>query len=369
LSKIQSKSVEASIAIEKKVIIINEQLVLLYLQPQIHIPPDILLSDYTWHIRMGNERTQIVPITNMPGRIVFNIPKNLTGHFSVSATNDEGKEVFSDYFNVLSQRGTLDKSKLAKGQRTKYTVKVDGLKDCPYPISLAIINESKSGIIFDNGNHQTYRYDPENRKNDSSMIIKVGVTGNIPGSYKITANLILPASAFGDMFGYQMSALNTPEDYNSWVAALKKDLKAYADKQVNDNAANAQKAIDNIPDCDAKNKLYECKAFAESYLRPLNIPKDVATIWTCGFESYKAAVKAISSADSDNPEIINWEVIKDGIEYIRQNRDQLKNKRLQQDIDAAKNIVESIQKKGESEKSLKELKDKLDELNTVFMGK
>jgi hypothetical protein len=375
LSKNQNRSVEASLAIEKKVITTIEQMVVTYLQPQFNISSNVPLSDYTWHIRSGNESTAMVPLTNTSGRIVFKIPKNLTGRFSVSARNDEGKEVFSDDINVLSVNGTLGSSTLAKGQRTKYTVKVDGLKDCPYPFSLVIINKSISGIIFDKGNHQTYRYDPENRKNDtSSLIVKVGVTGNIPGKYFISVNLILPASAFGDIFHYQKSALNTPEDYNAWVAVLKKDLKAYADKQGNDNAgntvkANAQRAIDNIPDCDDINKLDKYKAIADSYLRQVNIPKDIASMWACRFEAYKAAVKAINSAISGSPELINWEVIKDGIEFIGQRGEQLKNEKLQKGATAAKNMVETIQEKGESKKNLKELKDKLDELNSGLTGK
>jgi hypothetical protein len=200
------------------------------------------------------------------------------------------------------------------------------------------------------------------------MNVKIGGAFITSGQFHISTNLIVPSTAFGDLFLQQKTVLNTPEDYNAWVVALKKDLKAYADKQGNAVKSNAQRAIDNIPTCDDKNKLEECKAFADSYLRPLNIPKDVAATWTCGFEAYKAAVKAISSVISGNPDLINWEVIKDGIEFIRHTREQMNNKKLQKATEEAKNMVESIQKKGESEKNLKELQGKLDSLNSGLNG-
>jgi hypothetical protein len=230
--------------------------------------------------------------------------------------------------------------------------------------------------LLDKGAHQTYFYNPgeKNKPGYAPLTIRQGVTGVTPGVYDITASLILPSYTFGDVFHQQKSALKTPEDYNAWADALKKDLKAYADKQGNDDVGkaardNAERAIGNIPKCNDKSKLDECKAFADAFLRPVNVPKGAATMWVCGYEAYKAAIKAITGTLGGKPELIDWEVIKNGLEVICNMGEQLKDKELQNGANHAKKLVEAIQKAGETKEKLQELNEKLDEQNEGINGR
>lgn len=372
---LQNRSTEPDFVIQKKVLETNKFLVVYNFQPPSDLSPPVPLPDYFWSIRSENDSTMMQPLCGTSGKIVFLLP-NIIGRCNITAKNREGKTVFSDDINLLSIKLTnITKPNRKSGDRISLGLSLKGLDDCPYPVRATVVNKSAADIILDKGNNQTYSYDPvKQRGKVSSMDFKIGGAIVSEGSFWIRAFLIFPATTSGDLFHQQKSVLNTPEEYNTWIAALKKDLKASADNQGNDNAGKtfkvyAQRAIDNIPDCDDKSKLDECKAFADSYLRPLNIPKDIVTTWACGLEAYKAAVKSISATIAGNPEIIYWEVIKDGIEFISQKAEQLKNKKLQKDTDAARSMVESIQKNGGSEKSLKELKDKLDELNSGLTGK
>ncbi|MGQ0740118.1 MAG: hypothetical protein ACT4OJ_13795 [Bacteroidota bacterium] len=363
--------------VQKNVITSGENIVLLH--SSVTVP-----DDGKPVVVFSLNQQDIKPLCISPRQTIFSAAAAITGKNQINAKMQDGKTVYSDEFYKVDIEATIDKQNLKTNERTNMNVGVQGLKECPYPVWVTIVNNSTQTVLLDKGTHQTYSYRPFNDQFGDgdqdgmntlgSMSISQGVTGVTPGAYDITANLILPTMAFGDVFHQQKSALKTPEDYNAWVDALKKDLKAYADKQGNDEVGkaakvNAERAIDNIPKCNDKNKLDECKAFADAYLRPVNIPKGAAIMWVCGFEAYKAAIKAITGTLGGKAELIDWEVIKNGLEFIRNMGEQLKDEGLQNGAKDAKKLVETIQKAGETKEKLQELKDKLDELNEGMEGK
>jgi|GEM_PF-3461928 len=356
----------------KKVITSNESIVIQSII-DISIPIDMTEKQiFSWDI---NDQ-RVAPFCSSPRQTIIAVPPGTIGKTSITAKDKNGITVYSDEVYVVDIRASIDKQNLRNNERTDMQTQAAGINDCPYPVSMTIVNKTTETVLLDKGAHQTYFYNPGEKNNPgyAPLTIRQGVTGVMPGGFDITASLILPSFVFSDVFHQQKSALKTPEDYNAWADALKKDLKAYADKQGNDEAgkaskANAERAIDNIPKCYDKNKLDECKAFADAYLRPVNIPKGAATMWVCGFEAYKAAIKAITGTLAGKPELIDWEVIKNGLEFIRNMGEQLKDEELQSGASDAKKLVETIQKTGETKEKMQELQEKLEELNEGMQGK
>lgn len=365
-----------NLVLQKKVITSGENIVLQGYNVEV-VPSWWLLNLAAWYIN----DSKITPVCSSPRQTVIAVPPATIGKTSITAKDKNGKTVFQDEVYVVNIKATIDKTNLRKNERTTMHVTADGVKECPYPVSMVIVNNSSETVLLDKGVHQTYHHVPHSPfefvKDDvtvPSLEVHQGVTGVVPGAFNITANLVLPTMAFGDVFHQQKSALKSPEDYNAWADAVKKDLKAYADKQGNDEVGkaakdNAQRAIDNIPKCYDKNKLDECKAFADAYLRPVNIPKGAATMWVCGFEAYKAAIKAITGTLGGKPELIDWEVIKNGLEFIRNMGEQMKDEGLQNGASDAKKMVEAIQKAGETKEKLQDFQEKLEELNEEMRGK
>ncbi|HSU28374.1 MAG TPA: hypothetical protein VLJ68_08330 [Chitinophagaceae bacterium] len=368
-------SYNPGIELEKKVMLDDEPLVVFTNRLSVAGLSRRSTPALKWFLNRGNNETSLSTSCSSPGKTILNIPPGATGPCQVVAKDNKDHVVFTDNINVLRLDASLAKSNLKRGERTELHVQVVGLEGCSYPVYTTIVNQSNSVVTLDKGNHQTHAYNPMDQGGNSSKLdIHQGVTGITTGDYNITANLILPAIAYGDIFQQQKAALKTTEDYNAWVAAIKKDLQGYADKQGNDELGRAakakvQRAIGNLPNCIDKNKLDEYKAFADAYLRSVDIPRGAATMWVCSFEAYKAAMKSIASNLSGNPQLIDWEVIKNGIEFLRHMGEQLKDGDLSKKAREAKRMAEGIQNAGETNENLQQLKEKLEEVNGNAYGR
>ncbi len=193
------------------------------------------------------------------------------------------------------------------------------------------------------------------------------ITGNAVGSFSVSATLHEDYTSSNDPFRPQLNVLKTPEDFNAWTNTLKKDLKELAGMHDNDllgQAArtNVQRAIDNMPVCSDPRQLDECKAVAYSLVQPLNVPKGAAIHWLSSYEASKAAVHPISNILSGTPDLVNYDVIKNGVEFINRIAGQVKDASLQTESIHVQQLIDKIQTTSESKENLQDLKDKLNTL-------
>ena len=237
-------------------------------------------------------------------------------------------------------------------------------------LTIDLRNLNPNTVSMAGGNLQRISFQvSENQQDAAPLQVTRTITGIKPGSFSVSATLHEDYNTSNDPFRPQLNVLKTPEDFNAWANALKKDLKVYAAVSYDDETGNAiqiwqiiksntQRAIDNMPVCTSPGQLDESKAVAYSLIRPLNIPKGVTNFWPSGLESYKAAIKTIPSGLSGYPELIDYDVIKKGLAYTDKMGKVLGYDLQNGSADAGK-IITQIQREGETKENLKKLDEAL----------
>lgn len=193
--------------------------------------------------------------------------------------------------------------------------------------------------------------------------LKRGITGKTIGIFSVSATLHEDYNTCNDPFRPQLNVLKTPEDFNAWAGALKKDLKEYAGiiaadvvPHLNSDVVrfNVQRAIDNMPVCTSPEQLDESKAVAYSLVQPLHVPKGVAVNWFSSYIAAKTAAKAIDNALSGKAELTDYDVIRNGIEYVK--------RATGSDVYQTQQLINIIQNTSETKESLQDLKSKMSTL-------
>lgn len=196
--------------------------------------------------------------------------------------------------------------------------------------------------------------------------IRRNITGITPGPFSVSATLHEDYNTSNDPFRPQLNVLKTPEDFNAWANVLKKDLNQYGvsydDQTGNYIRTHTQRAIDNMPVCTSPEQLNESKAVVYSLIQPLNVPKGAATMWLSGVEAYKAAIKDIPATISGNPQLINWDIIENGLYYFKQMGNKLGYDLRNQSDDAIR-LIKQIQDEGQANEKLEKLNSALESLN------
>ncbi|MBI5857446.1 MAG: hypothetical protein HZB42_07325 [Sphingobacteriales bacterium] len=200
--------------------------------------------------------------------------------------------------------------------------------------------------------------------------IKRGITGNAVGIFSVSATLRENYSTSNDPFRPQLNVLKTPEDFNAWANALKKDLNQYTTRVTDDDGgtsqdisvirSNVQRAIGNMPVCTSQEQLDESKAVAYSLLQPLNVPKGAAISWLSSYE----ALKAVVNNSTGNTTLTDFDVLKNGIEFINRVAQYYKETALQTECGHVQDFIDSVQTTGETKENLQQLKDKINGLTT-----
>ncbi len=212
----------------------------------------------------------------------------------------------------------------------------------------------------------------DNQQDASAWQVTRTITGIKPGAFSVSATLHEDYSTSNDPFRPQLNVLKTPEDFNAWANALKKDIMAYADKLSNEEMGqvvktNAQRAIDNIPVCTSQEQLDESKAVAYSLIRPLNVSKGVANNWLSNYEAFKTASKIINDNVTGNPGLIDFDVIKNGLAYISRLADkQLVDYDLKNGTTEAGKLVRQMETQSETKENLEKLNEGLGALQTLM---
>ncbi|MBI5857448.1 MAG: hypothetical protein HZB42_07335, partial [Sphingobacteriales bacterium] len=154
--------------------------------------------------------------------------------------------------------------------------------------------------------------------------IRRGITGNAVGSFSVSATLHEDYNTSNDPFRPQLNALQTPENFNAWANALKKDLKEYAAVHIVDvpgaapfDPHNINRAIGNMPVCTIPEQLEECKVVAYSLVQPLQVPKGAANTWLSSYETFKSLLTSFRGTEEMSKLFqFNMEVVDAGLYFM-----------------------------------------------------
>ncbi len=244
--------------------------------------------------------------------------------------------------------------------------------------SIDLRNLNPNTVTMEGGNLQRvnvssdysrFEDDTPNDPAHENFQIRRNITGVKPGGFSVSATLHEDYSTSNDPFRPQLNVLKTPEDFNAWANALKKDLKEYAGIHDNDLLGqvvktNAQRAIDNMPVCSDPGQLDESKAVIYSLLQPLQVPKGAAISWLSNYEALIAAIKAIDNNVAGNTTLIDYDVLKNGIEFIKRVGNSLKDPALQTEAANVQQLIDQVQTTSETKENLQDLKNKTNALIT-----
>ncbi len=203
-------------------------------------------------------------------------------------------------------------------------------------------------VKIQGGDLQRIRFPVHDEPLDASAWIwNQSITGVKPGIFSFSASLHEDDHTCTDPFRPQLNTLNSPEAFNAWAHALKKDLADYATMQDNGEMsgmirANVQRAIDYMPSCSGPEQLEECKAVAYSLLQPVHVPKGAANIWSSGYEAFKSAMKQITESPADR------DMMDNGLDYMERQAYKSHDSSLIQDIVAARESVNKFTNDGAS---------------------
>jgi hypothetical protein len=337
----------------------------------------------------------VKPICLSSNQAVMNLPQAASpGYCTVSGIYLGVDAIIPPVsFNLIDINLTSPNTNLLPGEKSLVITKVNVNDDDPQGIIVTSHNNELESIQIDlqnlNPNTVTMEGGNLHRVNINQFRKKLmegeaariefqlsrTITGIKPGSFSVSATLHEDNNTSNDPFRPQLNVLKTPEDFNAWANALKKDLQHFAAVSYDDETgnaiqiwniikSNAQRAIDNMPVCTNPEQLDESKAMAYSLLQPLNVSKASATMWLSGVEAYKSAVQTISTVLAGQQQLIDWEIIKNGLYYFRQIGNKL-GYDLKNKSDDAIQLIKLIRNEGQTNENLDKVKSSLEVLNML----
>ena len=261
---------------------------------------------------------------------------------------------------------TRDPSEIDSNEFLVFTVDVKNLT--PAVVSMA------------GGNVQVINFPlNDNRQDPSAWQMTRTITGVKPGNFSVSATLHEDYNTSNDPFRPQLNVLKTPEDFNAWANALKKDLKEFATIQTKgtipmfdgfDNIllqtvkVNTQRAIDNMPVCTSPEQLDECKAVAYSLIQPLNVPKGAANTWLSSYEAFKTSLKSPEPGLAEKTNLTDWDIVNNGMDFMERLSYRSNDPSMIQDVTNSRQIVNTIIENGETKENLNQLNLALQSLSS-----
>ena len=305
------------------------------------------------------------------------VPGNCTIREEVTNQPLFGNNISSADFKMIDIDLSSPNTNLRSGQTSSVTVVCHQSNDAgiaanvrelflntPQVLTIDLRNLEPNTVSMTGGNFQRINFPLSNNQQDAAPLqVTRTITGIKPGSFSVSATLHEDYNTSNDPFRPQLNVLKTPEDFNAWTNALKKDLKEYAGMHDNDLLGkvvktNAQRAIDNMPVCTSPEQLDECKAVAYSLVQPLHIPKGAAISWLSSYEALKALVNNLAG----NSILTDFDVLKNGIEFINRVTQNNKETAMQSECGHVQELLDQVQTTGETKENLQELKDKIKRL-------
>lgn len=256
---------------------------------------------------------EIKPHGCSPRTAIFRLPQDVyPGPVNISMYRDDklqGQETF--YYYDL--QFTSPNTNLRSGQTSTVTAKIETAAEkgsiqypMQLPFTLDVKNLSGDVIGMQGGNFQHFEFpNAGDISNPSAWSVTRVITGVVPGSFNITATLYPDNSVTEDPFVPEMYEMQTPEEFNNWLKALRADLSSY----VNAPRTPVTKWIlENTMECASPDKLEECRAYTGMLLRNALIPKGAAVLWSSSLEAAKTACNHIKAGMP-----VNFNLIRNGL--------------------------------------------------------
>ena len=184
------------------------------------------------------------PICLSSEQAVMNVPNEATpGNYSVSRQvgNQPASGAGVTSFNLIDINLTSPNTNLRPGQGSFVLATVgwgDSRDQTTFDIwgvfSVDLRNLNPNTVTMEGGNLQRININQFSKKLMEGEAARIEfqltrtITGVKPGSFSVSATLHEDYSTSNDPFRPQLNVLQTPEDFNAWANAIKKDLKAYA---------------------------------------------------------------------------------------------------------------------------------------------
>ena len=259
-----------SCTLAKKVIANTEPLVLLQSSPTVGAAPQVTLKPYYNVPVFGKTPTSysLEVIAESPRKIIYALPKNISGMFNVCIQSSQNKSKKTDLINIVDINASIGKTNLLKGEKTQLTVRVTGLEGCPYrPVQLEISNNTTSVIQLQNGNQQLIPINtPLVVDLHQPFTTDQNVIGQIPGNFIINTTLHAPVSAYANPVQPYLAEIKTPDQFNLNMKALEQDINNY----LTTNAAPyLQQVKEQLPKVTDIAELDKAKSQVSNMLNPL----------------------------------------------------------------------------------------------------
>lgn len=254
---------------------------------------------------------------------------------------------------------------------------IEDLLNLPLPnFCIDLRNLNPNSVTMEGGNFQRVQVEPDPKTGKAQ--IRRAITGKTVGAFSVSATLHEDFNTSNDPFRPQLNVLNTPETFNRWASALKKDLNNYAnvtttseDEMSPRNTLGSvpyttiKRAINNLPVCTSPDMLPECKAVSEALLQTLNIPKEAVKYWPSTMEAYNIAFKSLENYQPGNSIPVDYDLLKIGLQYFKALGNKLGYNIRNKSEDAAR-IIQQINQAGETNENIRELNNSLIVLNNAY---
>ncbi|MGQ0740670.1 MAG: hypothetical protein ACT4OJ_16600 [Bacteroidota bacterium] len=309
----------------------------------------------------------LTPWVGSPKQWVLILPPRIAGAFDVYMKYNDGRHFFADRIYVARLKTAIGKNNLQKNETTELSVAVEGLEMCPWSSQIEIENTSVSTVALEKGNRQVYNLNSQQKNAQTAeqpaavFNMTQQVTGVKPGVFTIGVKLHPPADCFANPLQFQLSAINNPDDFNSWTDALKKDLSSYT--QLLPPSANREminQEINRIAPVKKTDELGRAKAQTLSLLKNLHLPATFTENAQCTRQAYKAACRSVSSTASGKPQPVYWDIIQDGLSLIQQRTEGSELKRKTQEM---KELASRLEQGTEEKVMMKKLNENISQIN------
>ena len=320
------------------------------------------------------------PICLSSQQAVLNVPEEAgAGNYTVRQEGVDqpllGNNTENTGFKLIDFSLSSPNTNLRNGQTSSVTLAIDtkdpGETDSNEFLVFTVDVKNLTPAVVDmaGGNVQVINFPLNNdRQNLSAWQMTRTITGIKPGNFSVSATLHEDYNTLNDPFRPQLNVLKTPEDFNAWANALKKDLTEYAAIQNNDEMGkvirtNTQRAIDNLPVCASPDQLDESKAVAYSLLRSVNVPKGAANTWLSGYEAFKTTLASAASGLTDKSNLADLDIIRNGVDFMERLSYRSKDLSMTQDVINARELINTFET-GETKENLNQLNQALHSLSS-----